>query len=77
MTPDGSRIALGSLGLTEGIAQVFEPATTPPPTSPNEPGQFDWDLEYLPADTQIIFSEDADTSELVRRRLTCILLLLL
>lgn len=67
MTPDSSRIALGSLGLTEGIAQVFGPAT-PPPTSPNEPGQFDWDLEYLPDDTQIIFSENATTSELVRRR---------
>lgn len=84
MTPDGSQIAMGSVNAK--IAQVFETVPTPAPTpSPvsttpaptpnvNDPGTFDWDIEYLPNATQIIFSENATGSELVRRRLTCCIL---
>jgi len=74
MTPDGSQIAMGSVNAK--IAQVFEtvptPAPTPSPVSTTpvptlnviEPGTFDWDIEYLPNATQIIFSENATGSEL-------------
>lgn len=36
---------------------------------------FDWDIFPLPDDTQVVFSEDADTSEVVRRCLYCVFVL--
>jgi hypothetical protein len=75
MTKDGSRLAMSSSrAQANGNVQVFkEDGVIVAPEGDNMVSTFDWDIEFLPNATEIAFSEDADTSELVRQYFVAIL----
>lgn len=65
MTNDGSRIAMAASNApTNGIVQVFDDEVVVGENG-MEIDTFDWDLDFLLNETEIAFSEDADTSEVV------------
>ena len=62
MTREGSRIAMASShSETNGNVQVFYEE----PEFENQLTKFDWDIDFLDSLTQVAFTEEADTSEVV------------